>query len=301
MVNFAALALAVGLLATATPTTDTYSTTEYAAGTPIEWIVPEGVTSVTVTAAAGNGGSFVATRPGGRGAVVTTTLDVETGQSITIVLGADGSPSGAPGAGYGLGGTGLVGAGGGGSTAVLIDDEVVVLAGAGGGSGGSALDGGGGGAGGTPAGGAGTRNSGVPGVDGTGGAGRAPWGGPGGTGLLGSGGSVGSDNGAGGGAGWGGGGAGGSLGDGAGGGSYPSTLDPAAYTLRDDTTVDGWVTLSYDLPAPSPSATPEPPAEPADTILGVDSTLLGLIAGLVLASGVALIIGTAVVRRRRRA
>jgi len=292
-------AAVLALLLAAVPTTDTFTTADSPAGTPVEWIVPEGVTSLTVTAAAGNGGSFVPTRPGGLGSVITTTMDVVPGQTVTIVLGADGSANGEGGAGYGAGGAGLIGAGGGGSTAILLDGEVVLLAGAGGGSGGSAKDGGGG-PGGTPVGGPGTRNSGNGGAEGVGGVGKAPWGGPGGTGFQGSGGSVGSDNGAGGGAGWGGGGAGGSLGDGAGGGSYPSTLDPSLYGLRSDTTVDGWVTIDYDLPEPEPSATPSPTAEASDTILGVDSTLLGVGAGVIIGLVVVLIIGTAIVRSRRQ-
>jgi hypothetical protein len=295
MVNPAAAVL-LALLVVATPTTDTYTTAENPAGVPVEWIVPDGVTSVSIVAAGGNGGSFVPFRPGGRGAVITTTLDVTPGQSLSIVLGADGLQSGTGGLGYGTGGAGINGAGGGGSTAVLLDGEAVLVAGAGGGSGASAKDGGGGG-GGTPAGFAGSRNSGVGGAEGTGGAGIAPWGGPGGTGLLASGGSVGNADGAGGGAGWGGGGAGGVLGDGAGGGSYPSTLDAASYSLRTDTDVDGWVTLDYELPEPEPTASPTPVAErPA----GVDAGLLGVGAVGILGLGVVLIIVTAIVRARRR-
>ena len=292
--NAAAVLLAV--LLAATPTTETFTTADHAAGTPVEWVVPDGVTTITVTAAAGNGGSLTAARPGGRGAVVTTSLEVTPGQALTMVIGADGSAAGPGGAGYGAGGAGLKGAGGGGSTAVLLDGEVVVLAGAGGGSGAATGDGGGG-SGGIPAGAAGSRNAGSPGADGAGGAGRAPWGGPGGTGLLGSGGSVGSDNGAGGGAGWGGGGAGGSLGDGAGGGSFPGTLDAAAYSLRSDTGVDGWVTLDYDLPEPEPASTPS--ATAIETGGGFDTNALGVAALVVLGLGVALIVGTAVVRARR--
>lgn len=292
----------IGAPATITETTPTsvfFTTTAYAAGTPTEWVVPEGVTTVLITASAGNGGTS-GTRPGGLGAVVMTSLPVTEGQVLTIVLGADGLPDGTGGAGYGAGGTGIKSAGGGGSSAILLDGEPAIVVGAGGGSGASTRDGGGGN-GGIPAPTVGARNSGSIGANGEGGVGKAPWGGPGGAGFAGSGGDVGSDSGAGGGAGWGGGGAGGSLGDGAGGGTFPVDLDPTAYSLRSDVEPDGSVSLDFDLPViePTPEPTTEPVVDEPQTLFGINTTLVGIGAASLFVLGLLAIVISSVVRNSR--
>lgn len=279
------------------PATETLSTADHPAGTAFEWVVPEGVTSLSVTATGGNGGSAGAPRPGGRGAVVTVELAVEPGAILEITLGADGRLE-KGGAGYGKGGVGIDAGGGGGSTAIVIDGSVVVLAGAGGGSS-AASSAGGGGAGGTPSGQPGTRRGGAGGAKGVGGIGVAPWGGPGGASFHGSGGTVnGTEAGSGGGGGYGGGGAGGAYGDGGGGGSYSAT--EASYATRLDDLHDGWVQLDYLLPAPTPSATASAEDAPYDpqSIFGVSYSVIGMGAAVIVVVGIGLLMLRA--RRARR-
>ncbi len=272
--------LLIALLAAA-PATETFTTSDHPAGEAFAWTVPEGVTQLTITAAAGNGGRAGPQRSGGRGAVVTVTLDVTPGQQLTITLGGDGG-NGTGARGYGHGGTGRTGGGGGGSTAVELDGTVVALAGGGGGaSTGNGSKIGTGGAGGTPAGGNGSIAGGAGGSRGDGGLGVDPWGGPGGTGYFGSGGDVGNEAGGGGGAGYGGGGAGGIGGDGGGGGSYG--VDGAKYSTRSDDTKGGWVRLDYTVTAPSstPTASAVPnPATPDYSPIGMAAAALA-VAGIV--------------------
>lgn len=284
----------------ATPTHDSYTTADTAAGIAVEWTVPEGVTSVTITASGGNGGTSKTERPGGRGATLTVVLAVEPGQVLAFTLGADGTATGPGGIGYGPGGNGINAGGGGGSTAVLLDGVVAIVAGGGGGSATSSSAGGGGAAG-TPDGQPGARRGGAGGTAGTGGIGVAPWGGPGGSSYVGSGGTVnGSEAGAGGGAGYGGGGAGGAYGDGGGGGSYSSSPETTTYASRLDTLVDGWVQLDYLLPEPvveQPAAAPVDQPDIAPTIFGIPRPYVGMAAAAIV---VLFIVTLAIVRPRRR-
>jgi hypothetical protein len=295
----AALLLALG--AASTDNTETFTIDDHPAGTPFEWTVPAGVTSIDIQAAGGDGGSY-GSRRGGRGALVSLTQAVTEGQVLTITLGANGYTvndparvySGAPG--FGPGGDGFKAASGGGSTAVYLDTTPLVIAGAGGGSGSGGGTAGGGGAGGTPAGASGTKAAGTGGSGGIGGTGKGPWGGPGGAGYSGSGGDVGNNNGAGGGGGFGGGGAGGSTGDGGGGGSYPTALDAGSYAPRSDAIAGGWVTITYTAITPDP--TPTPTATAAPIASAPDLSWIGMIAaGVFVATIVTLII---VNQRRKR-
>ena len=301
----AAVMLAVPTTATVdtTPEHDVFTTTEQPAGVPFEWVVPEGVGIVTVTATGGSGGTSSPDRPGGLGAVVTVAIPVEAGQVLSITLGANGGPAGAGGLGYGSGGGGINAGGGGGSTGIVIDGTVAIVAGAGGGSSTSSSAGGGGAAG-IPDGQPGARRGGGGGAAGNGGLGVAPWGEPGGASFVGGGGTVnGTEAGAGGGAGYGGGGAGGAYGDGGGGGSY-SSIATATYSTRLDDLVDGWVQLDYLLPVPEEPVA-APPAQPQSTspeIFGLNGTYVGMGAAalLVLAIGALVVRGALRPARRRR-
>lgn len=269
------------------PDSVTLTTADHAAGTAFEWVVPESVTAISVTATGGNGGSANADRPGGRGAVVTVQLLVEPGAVLLITLGADGGLE-SGGAGYGVGGTGIAAGGGGGSTAIEIDGDVVVIAGAGGGSS-DATSEGGGGSGGIPAGQPGSRRGGSGGDAGVGGIGVAPWGGPGGASFRGSGGTVnGTESGSGGGAGYGGGGAGGARGDGGGGGSYSPT-EGSVFATRLDDLPDGWVQLDFARPI-AETPTPTPDDSPAPTPSAADYTWIGMVAAAIVVLGLAFLI-----------
>ena len=298
----AALLLAVpAVAAESTPTTETFTTAEQAAGVAFDWMVPDGVTSLTITATGGNGGESDPARPGGSGAAVTVTVPVEPGQVLSITLGADGQLV-TGGAGFGSGGQGINAGGGGGSTGISIDGTVSIVAGAGGGSS-TSTSAGGGGAAGTPDGLPGSRRGGGGGAGGNGGLGTAPWGEPGGASFVGGGGTVnGSEAGAGGGAGYGGGGAGGAYGDGGGGGSYSATA-PATFSPRLDDLVDGWVQLDYLLPVPE-EAPVEPPAAatPSDTplLLGLSSAQVGMAAGGLAVLFVGALIVRSLIRPRSR-
>ncbi len=274
------LASPTSVVADTTPQHVTFTTAEQPAGTAFEWVVPDGVEVVTVTATGGNGGESDPARPGGSGAVVTVAIPVTPGQVLTITLGADGQLN-SGGAGFGSGGDGITAGGGGGSTGIAIDGTVSIVAGAGGGSATSSSAGGGGAAG-LPDGQPGARRGGGGGTGGVGGLGVAPWGEPGGASFVGGGGTVnGSEAGAGGGAGYGGGGAGGAFGDGGGGGSYSATAS-ATFTPRLDDLVDGWVQLDYIAPVPAviPAETNAagPPAD-VPLIFGLSSVQVGMIAG----------------------
>jgi hypothetical protein len=285
---------AVSGLAASTTDTETFTIAEHPAGTPFEWTVPAGVTSLDILAAGGNGGAY-ADRPGGLGALVTVTVPVVEGQVLAITLGDNGvslaDPKGtaAGGLGYAQGGDGIRGSGGGGSTGIVLDGSPAIVAGAGGGTG---SGGGIGGAGGTPAGANGSKNGGIGGSEGVGGAGKGPWGGPGGSGLQGTGGDVGNDNGSGGGAGFGGGGAGGFGGDGAGGGSFG--VDGSTFAARSDATVGGWVSITYTVVTiePTPTATPEPVAS------APDFAWVGMVAAGVFVLGLVSLIVLGQLRRR---
>lgn len=299
----AALLTAVPASAAATtPMHETLTTAEAPAGTAYEWTVPEGVIVVTVTAAGGNGGSPSDARPGGRGAVVTVAIPVQSGQVLTLILGGDGSPDGTGGIGYGQGGNGVKAGGGGGSTAVLLDGVPTVVAGAGGGSSDSTSAGGGGNAG-TPDGQTGSRRGGEGGYGGNGGIGQAPWGEPGGSSFVGGGGTVnGTETGAGGGAGYGGGGGSGAYGDGGGGGSY-SAISTATFANRLDDLANGWVQLDYLLPVPEPTAAPDAaavaPPSPSPQIFGIDGPIVGMVAAGIAAAYIAALAIIRIVRPAR--
>lgn len=213
------------------------------------YTVPATVTSLTVTAVGGNGGSGIAfpsgvmtAVAGGKGRVVTSILAVTPGEVLQINVGGAGNT----GSGFGLGGGGFNGGGralnasggGGGASDVrrtpfAAADRVVVAGGGGGGGSGDAGGGAGGdagsnglnSAGGTPG------NGGTAGAGGVGGTGGASpnaccSGGTNGSGTTGGDGGGGNLSGGGGGGGYGGGGggSGGLSGSGGGGGGGGGSL-----------------------------------------------------------------------------
>lgn len=130
-------------LCPARPATCTYAY----AGADRTFTVPTGTTTITVTL---TGGSGVSGTPGGasggKGATVTGSLAVRSGQQLTVVAGGQGQnlPGGAAGGfGYGAGGAGVVstgylsgtGGGGGGASAIVTGSTALAVAGGGGGSG----------------------------------------------------------------------------------------------------------------------------------------------------------------------
>jgi gliding motility-associated-like protein len=230
------------------------------------WVVPPCVYSINVTLAGAKGGG----PNGGNGAVITGTLAVTPGQTLTIYVGGMGTLGNASG-GWNGGGTGRsssngswVSGGGGGATDIRIGGVAlanrVAVAGAGGGrSGGSDLNPGG--AANCPNGAVGGASFGSGGGGGTqsGGGSGAGWGGgtPGVTGSLGTGGAGGQDNcynvapGGGGGGGYYGGGGGGadcwpSTPHGGGGGGGGSSLLPGGWTCTPNTNNShGYAIISY--------------------------------------------------------
>ena len=115
--------------ASAGPTTLFSSTT---AGTSTV-TVPSGVPCVTITAVGGTGGAYPGAGAGGEGAVMTSTVPVAPGETLTVTVGADGQEmSGGSGAGTGGGGTTT---GGGGGSGVFDGSTPLFVAGGGGGSG----------------------------------------------------------------------------------------------------------------------------------------------------------------------
>ena len=226
-------------------------------GVPQTFLVPAGVTRVTIAAQGAAGGNGGAQASGaGLGGSVTATLPVTAGATLNVYVGGQGSWGGGDlGLGSGLGGfngggngtvanlAGIGGGGGGGASdvrrgGVALTDRVVV---AGGGAGGSGrfeigIPGGGGGgttgqtgassAAGATGGGGGTQAAG-----GAGGTGSGTSGAAGSLGIGGNGGPGGATGGGGGGGGYygGGGGAGGPAGGGGGGGGGGSSYtDPTA-------------------------------------------------------------------------
>ena len=97
-------------------------------GNTQSFVVPDGVTSVTITADGGDGGSWVPevgiSRPGGGGGSVTATFNVTPGDNLLVIVG-------------GRGGGGEGGGGGGGGTAVVNSTTGTLLVVAGGGGGGT--------------------------------------------------------------------------------------------------------------------------------------------------------------------
>ena len=231
------------------------------------WTVPPCVTSINVTVAGGEGGGST----GGNGAVISGTLNVTPGQTITGTAGGAGtagtSGGGSNGGGSGQNsGIGWPSYGGGGASTLVVGGTTMVVAGGGGGVGGGPTFGAGG-AGGCPNGANGGDSYGDAGTGGTataGGIGGPPWtagGGAGGNGTAGTGGAGGIDvnygNGPGGGGGGGvfGGGGGGSdnisltsaMGGGGGGGG--SSLVPGGWGCAQTNNGAGYITITYTLAA----------------------------------------------------
>ena len=153
-------------------------------GSTQTWVVPPCVTSISITAAGGEGGGSA----GGNGAVVTGTINVTPGQTLQISVGGSGS-TGAGSGGFGGGGTGRgansganASGGGGGATSISVSPYAlanrILVAGGGGGMGGGTTDAAGG------VGGCGTGTTGVAsfggggtgGTQSSGGTGGNPWG-----------------------------------------------------------------------------------------------------------------------------
>jgi hypothetical protein len=208
------------------PTTVTFNYT----GGQQTWVVPTGITSITVDASGAkggdgrNGGPY----PGGTGARVQTTLTVTPGETLNIYVGGQGASTSA--GGYNGGASGQNGGGGGGASDIRQGGTAltnrVVVAGAGGGSGywnGSGPGyGGAGGQNGSNGTNAGSATGGGGGTQSAGGVGGTDGGYNGGNGSIGQGGTGGFGYGAGGGGGYYGGGGGGGYGSGAGGGGGSS-------------------------------------------------------------------------------
>jgi hypothetical protein len=240
-------------------------------GQPQTWIVPPGVTSVSVDArgAQGGGNPSAATPEGGKGGRVQTTLSVTPGETLTIFVGGRGGdltgPNNAGPGGFNGGGTGgtdnvdfngPAGGGGGASDVRQGGNDVahrVVVAGGGGGAECCTLDSGGlGGAGGGLTGmpGGSKPFTAAPGGGGTqfsGGAGGSGCNGSGTAGSFGQGGVGGNGNRAGGGGGGGyyGGGGGGGCTYGAGGGGGSSySIDSNAVHTQGYQTGDGQVIIT---------------------------------------------------------
>jgi hypothetical protein len=271
------------------------TTCTFDSGPSESWTVPAGVSSVTIDARGGAGGSIVCTlsncnHPGGAGGEVAAAIDVTPGDVFQVTVGGAGtginpdtfpvSHLGGPGGanGGGSGGHGdprAPGAGGGGGSDIRIGSCTatascplsarVIVAGGGGGAGGISP-----GAGGTLLAGESGAAAGT-GPPFGGGGGGATSGGAGGRGMnvgdtivgageagqLGVGGTGGSVEGGSGGGGGGlyGGGGGGAFGAGGGGSSY---LDPALGTALAPTgggSGAGLVTISYELDTTSPAVT----------------------------------------------
>jgi hypothetical protein len=300
--HYAVLALSLiglaGLIATypggvgAAPESESFSTP----GT-FEWVVPDGVTSVTVDAfgAAGGGVLYPSSPvPGGQGGRTRATISVTPGETLQVNVGGEGDSydddAAALGGFNGGGDAGSFGAGAGGGASDVrrggtdLENRVVVAGGGGGAAGGGPCDSAVGGAGGGD-----VPTAGEP-SDGAGGGqpGGADAGGAGGTagaaGLAGDSGTAGAGGkgatslgaaGGGGGGGWFGGGGGGGVGDpfsegaaGGGGAAYVSD-DATDVTYENGTRAgDGLVVISWEVPPttttePDPATGGDPVADPA--------------------------------------
>lgn len=247
--------------------TNTYNYT----GSPVSYVVPAGVTQLTVDCYGARGGNYTTYAQGGFGGYVRAIVPVTPGETLTIRVGQQGQSLGyststsAGGYNGGAPGYGTGGAGGGGQSDVYRSSTPLMIAGAGGGAAGGSPyaarpDGG---AGGGLIGGTGVTNTAAGSAGGTGGTQSA--GGTGGGGFTGNGtqgaGGQGSNTttssyqGGGGGAGYWGGGGGGygggnTAGSGGGGGSsYTAAglIDP--YHVQGARNGDGLVVVSWNIPA----------------------------------------------------
>ncbi len=217
---------------TSTPGSQSFSTADVDPATGLtSWTVPDGVSSLTITATGGNGDSYA----DGRGAVLSAQAAVTPGTVLTIAVGTAGRllMGGVPG-----GDAADFGGGGGWSGVRLPDGTPLVIAGAGGGDGASGAGGDADQAGTGPgAGGAGTQTAG----------GAA--GGPGGqAGSQYQGGRARGGGGGGGGGGYFGGGGGG-TGGGGGGSSFPAPGTPGvSYSIKPTgDAADGSIQITYQV------------------------------------------------------
>lgn len=256
------LFLFLGILLNTISTFSQNSQTFNSTGGLQSWTVPACVSTITVTVAGADGGGNL----GGNGAVITSSIPVQPGQVITMLVGGSGTSTGA--AGFNGGGIGYVSnngntaynsSGGGGATILNVNGTPYIIAGGGGGAGGGSnnVAGGGGGC----VGGVGGSNTfgsgGTGGTQVSGGIGGTPWAStpPGGqSGSLGQGGNGGfwqTASGGGGGGGYYGGGGGGNDGcctgaNGGGGGGGGSSLVPAgAGCVQASNNGSGYVTIAY--------------------------------------------------------
>ncbi len=249
-----------------------------------DFLVPAGVTAVTVDAYGSSGGSGggTPTVTGGLGGHTTATIAVTPGETLKVVVGGAGQSW--AGSGVALGGSngggdagGLNAGGGGGATDVRQVDfglagRVVVAGGGGGGGAGGHCDGSGpGGVGGGEAPTAGSApggsTGGAPGGDSSGGAGGTGHAGSGSNGTAGVGGAGGinefDDGAGGGGGGWYGGGGGGISpyggGSGGGGGSAFAVATATAVSYENGVrSGSGKVVLTWIAPAPTTTTTAAP-------------------------------------------
>jgi hypothetical protein len=307
---FASAIVAILVPTSARAATQTFDYT----GAEQDFVVPAGVTSITITASGAQGGTGGSSHSevAGAGGTTTGTIAVTPGETLAVYVGraggngvlsrdfsgaaggAGGFNGGATGGSSGIGG----GGGGGGSSDVRQGGNAlgnrVIIAGGGGGSGANGNSGVGGVGGGSSGGDGATARStgGSGGTPSAGGAGGAPNGGSGTAGSAGSsldGGSGGTDFGAGGGGGgggyFGGGGAGGSLsgdsGGGGGGSSFAIGTATNVSMTQGDHTGNGQVVLTWHSPAITVSNDAELRAalldqQDGDTItFGADITLAG--------------------------
>ena len=171
-----------GSITASVPPASTPTATFHYSGTIQSFIVPDGVTTLTVTATGGQGGNGNGSSIGGKGAALTGIVSVLPSHTIDIVVGQAGSNGGGGGGSYIYDHT--------------TSDSLIIVAG-GGGGGASYPYGATGGPAGTDIIGTVTQNSASEGADGTGGSGGTggvPYGqfgaGSGGAGWIGNGGSV---------------------------------------------------------------------------------------------------------------
>ena len=242
-------------------------------GQDVEWTVPNCVYSITVLAVGASGGTVNTTRgsvAGGLGGRVNTTLAVNPGQVLSILVGEAGGDiaiSDTTGASGGSSGTiysggdggddgsatpGRAGAGGGGGSFVRLDGNILVAGAGGGGGSGVDLTSSGGGGGADTGQDGGGNNPGLGGTQVSGGSGgNSGTGTPGSAGSQGNGGDGGYNNDTGGGGGGGGyyggggGAGGGSQGGGGGGGSNHPADGGATTSERGVNTGDGYVTITW--------------------------------------------------------
>jgi hypothetical protein len=283
----------VGVTAASAATTETATFT-----VPGSYVfnVPTGVTSITVTATGGAGGS-VGVLAGGRGAAVTATVPVVSDEQLLVGVG--GSVAGGSSTG-GIGGGGssdantlFPGAGGGGASSVGASSFpasglLVVAAGGGGAAGATA-----GGDAGSPGGGAGGGGAGTSSGGGAGGSesGASP-GAPGSFGFGGHGGTPGGETGGGGGGGYYGGGGGDGLGGGGGGGSSFVAQAATDVTGPTPTAASPSVSITYLAPTASESSStlsfgtePQGVAGPVQVLAVTNNGAAPLVVSDVLLSG----------------